>query len=54
VEKLLGAGLWDLEQKLFEVPKGKAVVLLDKHYTKVDCGNFTVLVPRKVKKSKKG
>jgi len=50
VEKLLGAGLWDLEQKLFEVPKGKAVVLLDKHYTKVDCGNFTVLVPKKVKK----
>ena len=39
-----------LEKKLCEVPKGQAVVLLDRHYTKVDCGKFIVLVPKKVKK----
>ena len=55
VQKLLGiSSFWDLEKKLCEVPKGQAVVLLDKHYTKIDCGKFIVLVPRKVKKSKKG
>ena len=51
VQKLLRiSSFWDLEKKLCEVPKGQAVVLLDKHYTKVDCGKFTVLVPKKVKK----
>lgn len=48
VVKLLRARtLGALEKKLCEVPKGQAVVLLDKHYTKVDCGKFTVLVPKK-------
>jgi len=51
VQKLLGvASFWDLEKNLYQVPYGKAVVLQDKHYTKIDCGNFTVLVPKKVKK----
>jgi len=51
VQKLLGvSSFWGLEKSLFQVPKGQAVVLQDKHYTKVDCGNFTVLVPKKVKK----
>jgi hypothetical protein len=36
-----------LEKELCEVPKGQAVVLRDKRYTKIDCGKFTVLVPRK-------
>ena len=55
VQKLLRVRtLGALEKKLCEVPKGQAVVLLDKRYTKVDCGKFIVLVPRKVKKSKKG
>lgn len=36
-----------LEKKLCEVPKGQAVVLRDKRYTKIDCGKFTVLVPKK-------
>jgi hypothetical protein len=35
-----------LEKKLCEVPKGQAVVLRDKRYTKIDCGKFTVLIPR--------
>ena len=35
-----------LEKKLCEVPKGQAVVLLDKGYTKIDCGKFDrVLCP---------
>jgi hypothetical protein len=48
VQKLLRAHtLGALEKKLCEVPKGQAVVLLDRRYTKVDCGKFTVLVPKK-------
>jgi hypothetical protein len=35
-----------LEKKLCEVPKGQAVVLRDKRYMKIDCGKFTVLVPK--------
>ena len=51
VQKLLGiSSFWDLEKNLCQVPYGKGVVLQDKHYTKVDCGNFTVLIPKKVKK----
>jgi hypothetical protein len=46
--KLLRVGnLHALEKKLCEVPKGQAVVLRDKRYTKIDCGKFTVLVPQK-------
>lgn len=51
VMKLLRIGnLYALEKKLCEVPKGKVVVLLDKKYTKVDCGKYTMLVPKGVKK----
>ena len=48
VQKLLRVRtLGALEKKLCEVPKGLAVVLLDKRYTKIDCGKYTVLVPKK-------
>jgi hypothetical protein len=48
VQKLLRvSSFWDLEKKLCEVPKGQAVVLRDKRYTKIDCGKFTVLIPNK-------
>ena len=48
VQKLLHTStIAALENKLLEVPRGKAVVLLDQHYRKIDCGKFTVLVPVK-------
>jgi len=47
VMKLLRArNLHALEKMLCEVPQGTAVVLRDKRYTKVDCGKFTVLIPK--------